>query len=238
MDKDSLDSYIRGRYIRQISVEYVGEEGQKRLFGGSVGIVGCGALGSLVSMYLAGSGIGRIGIADFDTIDVSNLQRQVFYKEAEVGMSKAGQLAERIKALNSDVTVESFLEKIDENNADSFLGKYDFIIDATDNAESKFMIDRHCRALSVGVTTGGVSALRGQLTTCMPDSNRFESIYTEAATVRKNGEINGVMGPAPGVLASMQAAEALKYFIMPEKLLVNKLLIFDLSENFFRILEY
>lgn len=233
-----MDRFNTDRYIRQITVEYVGEEGQKRLFGGSVGIVGCGALGSLVSMYLAGSGIGRIGIADFDTIDISNLQRQLFYKEAEVGMRKAGQLAERIKALNSEVTVEPFFEKIDENNADSFLSKYDFIIDATDNAESKFMIDRHCRALSVGLTTGGVSALRGQLTTCMPDSHRFESLYSEVATERKSGGINGVMGPAPGVLASMQAAEAIKYFIMPEKLMVNKLLIFDMAENFFRILEY
>lgn len=234
MDKESLR-----RYSRQISVESIGCEGQEKLLGARVGIIGCGALGSLASMYVAAAGIGRIGIVDFDTVDVSNLQRQLFYQESNAGMKKVEVLASRIQALNSSVQVDAFEKVITSGNIDEFLKDYDFIIDATDNAASKFLIDRHCKSMGKCVTTGGVAAMRGQITTCMPDSRRFEALYPEIEEPALSPcSAEGVIGPAAGVLASMQASESIKYFTSPDHLLVNRLLLFDLQRNFFQLIEY
>ncbi len=227
------------RYSRQIAIKSVGEEGQRKLREGSVGIIGCGALGSVAAMYLAGAGVGRIGLADFDTIDISNLQRQVFYREDETGCLKLNILKDRICALNKDITIECHNQIIKEDNIANFISRYDFIVDATDNPASKKMIDRWCKQQGKPLTTGGVSATRGQVTTSLPDSRRFSSIYPD---VENNGiapcSIEGVLGPAAGIVASIQASEAIKYFIQPDQILKEKLLIFDLEMNLFQIINY
>lgn len=219
------------RYARQMAVAGIGEKGQRRLSAAKVAVIGCGALGSLVSMYLAGAGVGEIVIADFDTVDISNLQRQVFFSEAEAGCKKVVSLARRIRDLNSTVEVTALDVMITLKNGAELLGDADFIIDATDNPASKYMTDRLCRELDKACCIGGVEGMRGQLITILPGDERYADIFPDLP--EDPGltpcTVAGVLGPAAGTVASLQAAEAIK-FITGGRLCRHSLLDFDLSE--------
>lgn len=199
------------RYVRNINVDGIGIEGQTRIAEGSVAIIGCGALGSLSAMQLAGSGTGRIRIVDFDNIDISNLQRQLFYTESETGCSKSETLASRIHALNSEVKVETVNKFMTESNSAEILRGIDFVIEATDNPASKYMVDGICRKFGLPVCIGGVEGMRGQVMTVMPDSKtRYPDLFGEA----ENPEIlpcsiRGVIAPTAGIVASVQTFRCL-----------------------------
>ncbi|MDE6811084.1 MAG: HesA/MoeB/ThiF family protein, partial [Muribaculaceae bacterium] len=149
------------RYLRNINV--IGEEGQTCLHSSSVMIVGCGALGGQVAMLLAGAGIGRIGIADFDVIEISNLQRQLFFSESSSGQLKAQVLAKRMNDLNSDINVEIYPEKISEKNAENIFRNYNVIIDATDKPGPKYLIAGISQKLRLPCIIGGVEGWKGQV---------------------------------------------------------------------------
>lgn len=227
------------RYKRQMAVEGIGKEGQERLMRGSVMVIGCGALGSLAAMYLAGSGVGRIGIADFDTVDVSNLQRQLFFSEAESGKKKCSLLAERMRSLNSEITVEEHHLFLTPKVGKEILCDYDFIIDATDNPASKIMTDRLCEEIGKPCCIGGVEGFRGQLLTILPGDERYREIFADIP--EDPGltpcAIAGVMGPAAGVIASLEAMEAIKYLSGCGKLCRNRILDIDLRDLRFSSVE-
>lgn len=232
------------RYSRNIKV--IGSEGQRRLSEANVFVIGCGALGGEVAMLLTGAGIGHIAIADYDTIDISNLQRQLFFTEKEAGSPKAEILAGRMRELNSDIEVTCIRECISRKNAATLLKGYDFIIDATDNPATKYMIDDICLQLGLPACIGGVTGWRGQVISVRggseenPDSLRFRDFFPrpdEEAHVLPC-MIEGVLGPVAALIASVQASEAIKYFTGKGKMLFDRVFSINLENMDSTILKF
>ncbi|MDE6461084.1 MAG: HesA/MoeB/ThiF family protein, partial [Paramuribaculum sp.] len=151
------------RYSRLEIIKSIGKEGLQKIRQGKVFILGCGALGSLSAMYLAASGVGTIGIADFDTIDATNLQRQLFYSEDIVGSAKVLELANKMSRLNSDIHLEVFNEMITARKAEKIFAGYDFIIDGSDNMSTKQMTSSVCEKINKPYCIGGVEGFAGQV---------------------------------------------------------------------------
>lgn len=226
------------RYSRQISVEEIGESGQNRLLSSKVAIVGCGALGSMVAMQLAAAGVGKIVIADFDTIDISNLQRQFFFKTEEAGYSKADKLALRMTDINPDCTIEIIKKMIDRKHASEMFADCDFIVDATDNPASKMMIEDVCDSLGKHCCVAGVSGFHGQVMTIRPGGLKFGDVFSQDADSEfMPCSIDGVVGPAAALCASIQASEAVKYITAAGQTLEDRLLTFDLLSDTFQTLQ-
>ena len=229
---------MNSRYSRQIAIPEIGKEGQSRIQNAKVFVIGCGALGSMVAMQLAGAGIGCIGIADFDTVDISNLQRQFFFGNEDAGKSKAEVLAFRIKELNPETKVVSFEEMMIRNKALEIFKDYDFIVDGTDNPESKRMTGNVCQILKKACTIGGVREFSGQVMTFLSEDPRLEEFFGSGV-----GEgflpcsLSGVLGPAAVFCASVLASETLKYITGAGNLLSGKIFVFDLKTNSFRVIE-
>ena len=223
------------RYSRQTAIPEIGKEGQERLLKSKVFIVGSGALGSMVAMQLAGAGIGVLGIADYDTIDISNLQRQFFFTTAEAGESKVEVLKKRILELNPTTIINEFNEMVTPSKGSRLFADYDIIVDGTDNPDSKRMIGEICKEIGKPCIIGGVSNFHGQVMTVLPGDSKFEEYF---GNVGAEGflpcSLGGVIGPAAALCASIQAAEVIKYLsgISEEK--TSKLFTFDLLNNTFR----
>lgn len=236
-----MDNYLteeeRRRYSRQIAIEEIGVAGQQRLGESKVFIVGCGALGSMVAMQLAGAGVGSIGISDFDTIDVSNLQRQFFFKTDEAGMKKCLVLQQRIEALNPSCQVLRCDALINKERAVELFSDYDFIVDATDNPSSKFIIESVCQQLDKPCSIAGVSEFHGQVMTVFPGSTKFGEVFPDS---ENEGflpcSISGVVGPAAAICASLQSAEVIKYLTGAGECLKSKLMVFDLLNNSYNVI--
>lgn len=225
------------RYKRNITV--IGEDGQQALASSSVFVIGCGALGGQLAMLLAGAGVGKIGIADFDTIDITNLQRQLFFSETEAGERKADVIARRMRALNSEIEVVAIGEMIRNSNADTILRDYDLIVDATDNPATKYFVDEVAHRLAKPCCIGGVAGWRGQVMTISADPTgmRYVDVFPapDADPSMLPCEIEGVMGPAASTVASLQAAEVLKMLTAPSSG-PNRLIAIDLSVPAFNVL--
>lgn len=216
------------RYARNISVKGIGVGGQQRLLESSVFVLGCGALGSVVTSYLAGAGVGRIVIADYDTIDISNLQRQIQYREHDAGNPKATVLAERLRAINSDIEIEAVEALITPALAKELFADNDFIVDASDNPDTKYLIDHVCEELGLPYCIAGVLGFNGQIMTHVPGTARYSDFFPESAGVGFTPcSIGGVLGPVAGIVGSIQALEAIKYITGADGLLVNRLLMVD-----------
>ena len=170
------------RYSRQIAVPKIGKDGQKKIFDAKVLIIGCGALGSMVAMQLAGAGIGAIGIADFDNVDVSNLHRQFFFTTSDAGHSKAIIIGKRIKALNPEVELSIYKEIITFAKAEIIIDAYDYIVDATDNPESKRIIGEISLKKGKPCCIGGVRDFSGQVIILHPSDFRFEDYFGLASS--------------------------------------------------------
>lgn len=225
---DKIGQEARIRYGRNMSVDGIGEEGQLRLLGSRVLILGSGALGSVVGAYLAGAGIGRLTLADFDTIDISNLQRQFLFRESDAGKSKAIQLAARLRELNSSIEVVTAEVFVDTQHARDLFSGHDFVVDASDNPDTKYMVDEVCCELGLPYTLGGVQGLRGQLMTHVSGSARYRDFFGESAGAGYTPcSVGGVVGPLPGIIGSMQALEVIKYITGCGRLLTDRLLAFD-----------
>ena len=194
------------RYSRNIAV--IGEDGQRRLRESSVLVIGCGALGGQCAMELAGSGVGKIGLVDFDTIDLSNLQRQLFFRESEAGKMKAAIIAERIRALNSDVEICVYTHLLTSKNFGEIAAEYDFVEECTDNAATKLLVEQECRR------------------------QYFPDMAQEADGLLPCA-IEGVMAPTAAMIASLQAAEAIKYLTGKGELLIDSLQAIDIANNLY-----
>ena len=157
------------RYKRNILLPEVGEEGQKKLAESRVLVVGAGGLGSPVSLYLAAAGVGTIGIADFDRVDVSNLQRQILYREQDIGKAKAELAAEQLQRRNHSVQVELYPEGITAENAEEILAKFDVIVDASDNFPTRYLLSDKCMKLGKPDVYGAICEFAGQVTVFASD---------------------------------------------------------------------
>lgn len=222
-----MDKETRRRYARNISIEEIGLQGQERLCNSKVFILGCGALGSVVAAYLAGAGIGHITIADFDTIDISNLQRQIFYKTTQTGESKAQSLASHLRQLNPNINIQVIEKFIRPSDLEELLPGHDIMIDASDNPSTKYMTDNVSRRLEIPYILGGVLATRGQVMTWIPGTTPYSDFFPESDPEATPCSMAGVLGPAAGIIASIQAAEAIKFIAKSGKLLTNRLLLID-----------
>lgn len=220
------------RYSRLEMLSGVGPEGIARLQRGRVMVIGCGALGSLCTMYLAASGVGTIGIADFDTIDLSNLQRQLFFAEKDLGKPKTEILAERIRDINSETKLEIYNELITAGKAEEIFKKYDFIIDGSDNPSTKSMTAGVCQRLALPYCIGGVREFSGQVMSWSEGHSGYEEIFGDVPQCSgfTPCSLSGVLGPAAGVVASVQAAEAIKHLTDSGQMLYDRLFVFDLAQ--------
>ncbi len=218
----------RLRYARNISVASIGQQGQRRLLDSTVFLLGCGALGSVVGSYLAGAGVGRLIVADFDTIDITNLQRQVHYREADAGLPKAETLAARLRALNASIVVEPVNQLITPDAARRLFADCDFIVDASDNPDTKYMIDSVCSELHKPYSIAGVLGLGGQVMTHVEGSSRYCDFFPDSAGAGFTPcSIGGIIGPVAGIIGSLQALEAIKFLTGAGELLTDRLLVFD-----------
>ena len=219
------------RYSRQISMPEFGEEGQLRLKRSGVLVIGAGGLGSPVLMYLAAAGVGHIGIADGDCVDLSNLQRQIIHTTGRIGRPKVESAAAALREINPNVHLTLHNEFLTPGNIGGVIAPYDFIVDATDSFDAKFMINDACVAASKPYSHGGISRYYGQLLTWTPGHACYRCLFDSAP------EAAGPLGPLgviPGVIGTLQATEAIKYLTSTGQLLTDTLLIFDALAMTFR----
>ena len=227
------------RYSRHIILKEVGVKGQKKLLGSKVLIIGAGGLGAPAALYLAAAGVGTIGIADSDTVDLSNLQRQVIHTTADVGKAKVQSARETMQAINPDVTVNTYETFVTASDIMALVRDYDFIIDGTDNFPAKFLINDACVLSGKPFSHAGILRFSGQMMTYVPGEGPcYRCVFREppppeaVPTCRQAGVV-GAMG---GVIGSLQAMEAVKYIIGKGQLLTGALLVFDaLTMEFRRI---
>ncbi|MFP3040467.1 molybdopterin-synthase adenylyltransferase MoeB [Treponema primitia] len=227
------------RYSRHIILKEVGVKGQKKLMAGKVLIIGAGGLGAPAAMYLAAAGVGTIGIADADSVDLSNLQRQIIHSTPDVGKHKVISAKETMNAMNPDVEVVTYREWINSTNITDIIKDrdYDFIIDGTDNFPVKFLINDACVMLGKPFSHAGIIRFQGQLMTYIPGKGPcYRCVFKEppppdaVPTCRQAGVI-GVMG---GVIGTLQATEALKYLMGLDGLLNGYLLTYNAMTMEFR----
>ena len=225
------------RYSRNILLKDVGVAGQEKLFAAKVLVIGAGGLGSPAALYLAAAGVGTIGIADGDRVDLSNLQRQILHTTADVGRPKVDSAAEKIVALNPDVVVRRYPEFLRDDSIRSIVRDYDFVIDATDSFAAKFLINDACVLEGVPFSHGGVLRFQGQTMTVLPGrSPCYRCVFSapppdDAVPTCSQA---GILGAVAGMLGTIQAAEALKYITGAGRLLTGSLLTFDALDMVFR----
>ena len=219
------------RYSRQIMVPDIGGGGQIRLRQASVLVVGAGGLGSPAAFYLAAAGLGRLGIVDGDVVDLSNLQRQILHTTADRGHRKVESARSRLHELNAEVDVEVHDVRLTGDNAAELMEPYDFVIDGSDNFDTKFLVNDVAVSLGKPFSHAGIVRLQGQtMTVTPPDSACYRCLFEEPPAP---GEVlgcqqAGILGAVAGTIGSIQATEAIKYIVgLEEHLLVNRLLTYD-----------
>ncbi|WP_298437261.1 molybdopterin-synthase adenylyltransferase MoeB [Geobacter sp.] len=225
------------RYSRHIILKEVGGKGQKRLLDGKVMVIGAGGLGAPIALYLAAAGVGTIGIADADVVDLSNLQRQVIHFTPDVGKPKVESAREKMEAINPDVTVRTYQEWISATNIARIIADYDFVIDGTDNFAAKFLINDACVLAGKPYSHGGILQFVGQTMTIRPgESPCYRCIFPSPPPKDAIPTCSqaGVIGVLPGVIGSIQATEAIKFLLGKGELLAGHILMYDALEMNFR----
>ncbi|AOS84027.1 adenylyltransferase [Chlorobaculum limnaeum] len=230
----SLSDEQRQRYARHLALPEIGEAGQEKLLRSKVLVIGAGGLGSPAAFYLAAAGVGTIGLMDGDTVDLSNLQRQILHTTASVGQRKTDSARQRIAALDPAITVECHPFRLTQKNAPEILPGYDFIIDATDNFDSKFLIARACHQASKPWSHGGIGNFHGQTMTIIPGQTACLHCLFDENDLTGEETPRGPLGALPGVIGSIQAIEAIKYLLGIGALLTDALLTFDALTMSFR----
>lgn len=219
------------RYNRQTTLPEMGEEGQKKLRHSRVLIIGVGGLGSPIALYLAGAGIGTLGLVDDDTVSISNLQRQVLYIEAEVGQPKVYCAARRLQALNSDVEVRPYPFRLNKENVSSLVAQYDIIVDGCDNFATRFLISDACTALGKPYVYGAIQGFEGQVSVFChtADFKTYRDLYPdENETLHMPPPDKSVIGVTPAIVGSVEANEVLKLIGGYGEPLTGKLWTIDL----------
>ncbi|MGN1354047.1 MAG: HesA/MoeB/ThiF family protein [Alloprevotella sp.] len=197
------------RYSRQTGLPEIGPQGQAKISRARVLIVGVGGLGSPISLYLAGAGVGHIGLVDDDVVSPSNLHRQVLYTTAETGQSKAAQAAQRLTALNPEVEIKALAVRLTEDNAEEIVRDYDIVVDGCDNYATRYIIDDVCRRLGKPYVYGAVCGFEGQASVfhATPSSPGYRNLYP---TPPPPPASKALVGMTPGVVGSILAHETLK----------------------------
>ncbi len=220
------------RYSRQIVMPEIGPEGQEKLKASSVLVVGMGGLGTPAAVFLAAAGVGRIGLVDYDTVQTSNLHRQVLYSDQDLGKKKVEVAKSRLQMTNPHIRIEIFDTKLDSTNALEILRGYDVVIDGTDNFPARYLIGDACVLLGTPDVYASVFRLDGQMTVFAKSGPCYRCIHPQPPppdSVPSCAEA-GVLGVLPGIMGSLQAAEALKLILHIGDSLIGRLLVLDATE--------
>ncbi len=229
------------RYSRQIVLKEVGGIGQQKLLGSKISLVGLGALGSPAAYYLAAAGVGTLQIIDYDTVEISNLHRQILHFTKDINSKKTFSASDKLNSLNPDCTIEVVNDHITPQNSKSLLKDSDFVIEGSDNIPTKMLINDTCISLKIPFTIAGVLRFHGQIMTVDPKNNTscYRCIFgdiTEGDSSMSCSQA-GLIGFVPGVLGCLEANEALKYILGIGVLLTNKIMYVDLLRNSFDFIE-
>ncbi len=203
------------RDARHLALEQVGDDGQQRIAAGTVLLIGAGGIGCAAATYLASSGVGHLVIADFDTVDASNLGRQVLYTPDDVGKRKVEVAAKRLGALNPDIRITAITERLQGEALAEAVASSDVVLDGCDNFATRFQVNDTCVAAGRRLISGAAIRLEGQMAVFGPDYETapcYRCLYAEADESMDSCAGNGVLSPVPGVIGTMMAVEALKYF--------------------------
>jgi molybdopterin/thiamine biosynthesis adenylyltransferase len=227
-----LDQSELSRYNRQLIIPDFGEEGQEKLKDSHAVIVGVGGLGCVSATYLAAAGVGHITIVDADIVELSDLNRQILYSEEDVGEQKVTAAQRKLSRLNSGIEITPVFAKITEENVLSFIEGARVVVDGLDNSATRLVVNAACVKQKTAYIYGGVSRLRGMVTTIIPGETPC------LACLRPEGVGGlGVLGVTPAIIASLQALEAIKLLIGQSPALAGKLLLFNGDNMKFQLLE-
>ncbi len=219
------------RYARHIILPNIGGAGQRKLLDASVLVIGAGGLGSPVAMYLAATGIGKLGIVDFDKVDVTNLQRQILHTTPDVDRPKVESAVEHLRAINPTIEVVGHDTLLFSDNALDIIGSYDVIVDGTDNFPVRYLVNDATQLLGKPLVYGSIYQFEGQATVFMPGQETpcYRCLFPQPpppGTVPSCAE-GGVFGVLPGVIGSIQATEAIKLITGEGDPMIGRLLLYD-----------
>lgn len=229
------------RYSRQLVLKEIGYEGQNKLLNSKVLVAGAGGLGSPVLYYLAAAGIGELGIADFDTVGISNLQRQILYSTKDTGRKKVDSAEEKLKELNPGVNILKYPYRLNSDNIEEVVRGYDVVIDAVDNFPARYLISDCCYFMKKPLIEGAVSGFEGILMTIIPDKSPcYRCLYPvppEDGVIPTCND-TGIMGMVAGTIGSLQALEAVKVLLGTGQTLSGRILAFNGLDLSFREIEW
>jgi molybdopterin/thiamine biosynthesis adenylyltransferase len=217
----------RERYARHILLKEIGGPGQQRLKAATVAIVGVGGLGAPAALYLAAAGAGRLRLIDDDTVSLSNLQRQIVYRGADVGAPKAERAREVLAELNAHVDVEAAAQRLNEANADYLLKGADVVLDGSDDFETRFAVNAACHAAGVTLISGAVGRWDGQVAVFAPAGPCYRCFVPQTPPDAETCARVGVVGALTGVIGSLMALEAIKHLAQAGETLAGRIFLFD-----------
>ncbi|MCU4674996.1 HesA/MoeB/ThiF family protein [Catenovulum sp. 2E275] len=225
-----LSSQEQLRYSRHLLLDKIGEAGQLKLKKSHVVIVGCGGLGCPAALYLAASGVGELTLIDADNIELSNLQRQILYKTNHLKRSKVQTAANQLQALNPEIKLNTIENTVENADFSALINTADIVLDCTDNAASRYFINRACWQQQVALVSGAAIRGEGQLMVfnfSEQSSPCYQCVYPDLSEENLNCSNAGVVSPVLGIIGSMQALEAIKLLVDKKSSQQNKLLCFD-----------
>ncbi len=219
------------RYSRQIILKDVGEEGQLKLMNARVLVIGAGGLGCPVLQYLVAAGIGTVGVVDNDVVSISNLQRQILYSEAELACSKAQLAKQKLQNLNRQTNLQVYNTFLDGSNAGAVIKEYDIVVGATDNFESRYIIDAASKKLAIPFVHGSVEGFEGQYSVFNYKNKISYTDVFPTSPVLPEDHVVGVMGALPGIIGCMMAMEVIKVCCNLPNVASDALYIFKALNN-------
>jgi molybdopterin/thiamine biosynthesis adenylyltransferase/rhodanese-related sulfurtransferase len=225
------------RYSRHLLIPEIGERGQLKLLNSKVLLIGAGGLGSPAALYLAAAGVGTLGIVDSDVVDATNLQRQILHNTARLGRSKVESARETIEALNPDVKVNGYAERLSAQNIDRIISGYDVIVDGADNFPTRYLLNDASVKHRIPVVHGSIYRFEGQVTVFKPfDGPCYRCLFHQPPPpeLAPSCAEAGVLGVLPGIIGSIQANEAIKLLLGIGEPLIGRYLLFDALEESFR----
>ena len=239
-DSSPLDAAEIRRYGRHLTLPEVGREGQERLKGSSVLVVGLGGLGSPIGLYLAAAGVGRLGLVEFDQVEVTNLQRQVLYGEADLGRAKIDAAMERLHQVNPHIELVPHPERLESSNALDLFAGYDVVVDGSDNFPTRYLVNDACVLTGTPNVYGSIFRFEGQVSVFWGAHGPcYRCLFAEPpppGLVPSCAE-GGVLGVLPGIVGSLQANEVIKLLLGVGEPLIGRLVLFDALKLRFRELE-
>ena len=224
------------RYARHIVLPEIGLRGQQKLLKSSVLVLGAGGLGSSVLTYLASSGVGTIGIVDYDDVALSNLHRQTIYNTSDLNQSKVISAKEKIEKLNPEVKVLTYNEKLDRNNIKEIVSKFEIVVDGLDNFSDKFLVNDFSILLNKKLIHAGVIGYEGQVLTIFPKESACLRCFfsgDEPSNLNQSCKEVGVLAPCVGILGTLQAIEVIKVILEIGKPLTNRVLKYNALDSIF-----